>query len=114
MAGDYLLSDLCFLLDVAVMNLLYALAIVDTREQIDSVKNRELSSPQETVVFWEHLKDDDPHNKLSISFLSLIKVGKYLSNPILDMPSLSEDKLIRIRHFGKGKVRIKSRIDLKI
>ena len=48
MAGDYLLSDLCFLLDVAVMNLLYALAIVDTREQIDSVKNRELSSPQET------------------------------------------------------------------
>ena len=92
-----------FFLAVVLMNLLNALAIVDTKELVEDAEMEMLSSLLETVSFWENLKEKDPHNRLSKSFLSKLKVRPYLSYLIPDLACYSDDKFIKIRPFGKSR-----------
>merc|ERR1711874_131645 len=92
-----------FFLAVVLMNLLNALAIVDTKELVEDAEMEMLSSLLETVSFWENLKENDPHNRLSKSILSKLKVRPYLSYLIPDLTCYSDDKVIKIRPFGKSR-----------
>merc|ERR1719422_1266612 len=96
-----------FFLAVVLMNLLNALAIVDTRELVEDAEMEMLFSLMETVSFWENLKQNDPHNRLSMSFLSLIKARQALSCFIPDMTCCydgeDDDKVIKIRPFQKSR-----------
>jgi len=89
-----------FFLAVVLMNLLNALAIVDTRELLEDAEMETLYSLLETVSFWENLKANDPHKRLPCSFLSMIKVREYIGIFIPDMTGCSNKKVIKIRPFG--------------
>jgi len=67
-----------FFLVVVLMNLLNALAIMDTKELLEDVEIEMLHSLLETVAFWENLRKNDPYNKFE---WSLLKTIKYLIKP---------------------------------
>ena len=58
-----------FFLVVVLMNLLNALAIMDTKELLEDVEMEMLYSLLETVAFWENLRKNDPHNRFDWSLL---------------------------------------------
>ena len=61
-----------FFLVVVLMNLLNALAILDTEALLEDVEMEMLYSLLETVAFWENLRENDTHNKFTWSLLKKI------------------------------------------
>lgn len=98
-----------FFLGVVLMNLLNALAIVDTRELMDDAEMEMLSSLLETVSFWENLKQEDPNKRFVWSLFSLMNVMRLLTVFVPDLSVFVADneeprknKVMTIRPYDKS------------
>jgi len=95
-----------FFLTIVLMNLLNALAIVDTNKLLEDVDTEMLHSFMETVSFWEILKSGDPEKKFKWSVLvPVLKRIPCLFNILPNISILEDDALTFRPNTEAGKAR---------
>ena len=85
------------------MNLLNALAIVDTKELMDDVDMEMLLSLMETVSFWENLKLNDPQHRFKWSFLRMMNKSIFKIVPEVSVVGNNFQKLSVRPYDGDNK-----------